>query len=163
MALGPYISDADLKDAVAAALGTSAASLPSLWDDIIPGANASATNDIASTLIGKGYSSSDVAAWDQVRSFAADLGVFWALTRGAGLGGYSAPQLKTLDRREELKLMAFIIIDGEPVAAPAPNTAAVGGISSGVNTTNRAAACAYLRQIDGVSGFGYGYGTNRSR
>lgn len=157
MALGPYITDDDLKDAVAAALGVSPSSaLPAIWDDLIPNANTSATNDIATALMGKGYTSSQVASWDEVESYARDLGTFWALTRGAGLGNYSAPLLKSLDRREELKLLAFIIIDGEAVAPAVPNAAAVGGISSGTNTTGATTLCDYRKMVNGYAGTGWG-------
>ncbi len=129
--MGPYITDAQLKEAVAAALGTTAADLAAdQWDPIIAGANFSAANDIVQALTLLGHSVTNIDAWDQAADFNRDLGTFWALARGAGLGAYNAPQLKALDRRDELRKMTALIIGGVPVA-PTPNETTVGGITHG--------------------------------
>lgn len=152
--MGPYITDAELKDSVASALGVYPSSdLSAEWDSIISAANKSAANDIVQALMALSYSISDIENWDQIQDFNRDLGTFWSLTRGSGLGNYPAQQLESLDRRDELRKLTLIMVSGVGVAAPAPNTSAVGGISSGHSTAGRQAGWHYDREINGRLGY----------
>src|SRR6185312_7141103 len=96
-------------------------------------ANRSATDDIYSRLGMQGFLAPTIASWDAAQDYARDQGTFWALTRAAGLGGYSAPQLKTLDRREELDKKTVLFVDGVAIA-PVVGASQVGGITHGTST-----------------------------
>lgn len=149
-----YISDPELTAAVKAALGVQPAdSLSGEWAEVIRDAAITASNDINQSLLSIGHTQDTIAAWDSVRDFARDLGTFWALTRGAGLGGYSAPQLKNYDRRDDLRKLTVLVVGGVPVA-PVSQASAVGGISHGRSKAAESAACRFDR-LSGNWGHGW--------
>lgn len=104
---GPWITDETLKQALADILKKSAGDLSDYWDRIITDANQSATDDITYRLMARGYSVSQIDQWDQRVTFNRDIGLFWALTRGGGLGDYSDLWINKLDRRKELETVAL--------------------------------------------------------
>lgn len=145
MAISNFISDATLKEAVKAALGLqSGDTLSNEWDQIVTDANRQATLDIYERLCQQGFTPSQIATWDLGADYAKCQGTFWALTWGAGLGGYSAPKLEHLDRREDLSEKSVLIVDGVAVA-PTVGESDVGGISFGVSAASESAALQYQR------------------
>lgn len=147
MGLPNFISDQQLTQAVKAALGVMPSeSISPEWATIITNANNTATGDIYERLCLQGFLPSQIANWDQAEQYATDLGTFWALTRGSGLGNYPATQLPSLDRREELDTKVVLIIDGTPTAS-APQSD-VGGITHGTTASNTA-ALEFLRADQG--------------
>jgi hypothetical protein len=148
VALPRFISDAELLAGVKAALGLQPAdTLSGEFSQIVAAANATATDEIYCRLGRLGFTSDVIASFDEGKAYARDLGVFWALTRAAGLGGYSAPQLKTFDRREELDTRTILFVNGTAVA-PASQVSAVGGISHGRSTAAGSAA-RHFRRLSG--------------
>lgn len=125
---GPWISDADLKSALADMLGKTSASLVGKWTDIVTAANVAAANDIAQRLLARGYSAAQIDAWDYRAVFNRDIGLFWALVKGGGLADYSDVGINKLDRRKELDTLAVLI--GGAVALPAVD-ATTGGFAVG--------------------------------
>lgn len=104
---GPWIADVALKQALADMLKKSVSDLSAYWDRIITEANRSATDDITYRLMARGYSVAQIDQWDQRVTFNTDIGLFWALTRGGGLGDYPDLWVNKLDRRKELDTIAI--------------------------------------------------------
>lgn len=74
------------------------------WPTLITSANLAAYQDIVARLAARGYSPAQIAAWDRGAEFQKDIGIYWALLRGAGLSkdAYDVAKLKPFDRRLEL-------------------------------------------------------------
>lgn len=88
--------------------------LAAYWTDIVSDSLTAAYNEIRSALARRGYNTTQIAAWDRGSEFETDLGLFWCLTKGAGLGAPDGRWIEKLDRREELKTVD-VTIDGEMV------------------------------------------------
>lgn len=143
MALANFITDAALLASVKAALGVDPSdSLSGEWTPIVANANRTATLDIYERLCAQGFSVGQVASWDLGPDYALQQGTYWALTWGSGLGGYSAPKLDHMDRREDLSEKSVLIVDGTPTAASAANSD-VGGISFGTSAAGVSAAAQF--------------------
>lgn len=99
----PWITDAELKDALAAALGVDPTELVIKWDTIIPTANRKAGADISSLLAAKGYTASQLDAWDWRKEYNTDQGVFWCGVDGSSLINVGIEEVKMRDRREDIK------------------------------------------------------------
>lgn len=149
MALANFVTDAELKSAVKAALGVDDAdTLPTLWDNIITNANRQATNNIYEGLCSQGFTVGQVATWEMATQYALDQGTYWALIRGAGLGAYSGQKMDHLDHREELRTKTVLVVDGSATAVT-PGESDVGGISFGTSTGGDAASDQFERFNNG--------------
>lgn len=148
MGLPNFISDQELTQAVKAALGIMPGNdISPEWATIISNANNTATGDIYERLCLQGFLPDQISSWDQAEQYATDLGTFWALTRGSGLGNYPANKLEGLDRREELDKKVVLIIGGVPTAS-APQSD-VGGITHGLGLGLNTAALEFQRMDQG--------------
>lgn len=113
----PFITDDALKTRLAAVLKQSdPGDLADVWDGIISDANAAAYNSIVAHLAARGYTLAQIAAWDRRDEFNMDLGLYWALVKGAGIQAYDDRWVEKLNRLKELD-EAIITIDGELVSA----------------------------------------------
>lgn len=107
-----YITDAELKTALAPILRkASAAEINPLWGNIVPDANVAAYNEIIGRLTDRGFTVAQIDSWARNDEFNRDIGLFWALVKGAGLDGYDDKWIERLDRREELDTVAVVIDD----------------------------------------------------
>jgi hypothetical protein len=130
----PYITDAQLKQAVKDRLGLAADQpLASRWDSIIADANQAGWQDIVNHLRARGYTQAQVDAWDSRAVFNRDQGLFWALTNGAGLHGFDDRYIGKLDRRAELDGLVILIVG---VATAPGDTAGEGQVKSGALKTD---------------------------
>lgn len=125
-----FITDADLKQAVADTLSKSLTDLPEKWDRIVTRANKDAYNDIISILLGRGYSQSQIDAWDRGESIQTLQGLYWAFVHGAGLHNYDDRWVNKFDQRAYLKDPALLIDDGG-----VPSSAGEGVAMSGLLDT----------------------------
>lgn len=111
------ISDATLKTAVAKRLGFADSSgLSSKWDAIVTDANSWAWREIQRKLGARGYTATQIDAWDDGAEYNTKLGLFWALTNGEGLQAFDVPALRSLDCRAELQSVQIVI--GGAVTSP---------------------------------------------
>jgi len=126
---GPYLSDDALKRALRDRLGLAASAvLPDRWNQVVTDANATGYQDILNHLRARGYTPAQIDGWDSRAVFNRDLGLFWALTNGAGLHGFDDRYINKLDRRAELDSL-LILVGG--VAVDPGDTGAEGQISTG--------------------------------
>jgi hypothetical protein len=104
-----FISDTELTTFVGDQLKTSVSQLPAYYTStILPRANTAAWQEIQGRLLARGFSASQIAAWDRGAEFQADLGTFWAITHSGFYAGFDKETLKLMDRREELdKVQVF--------------------------------------------------------
>jgi hypothetical protein len=79
-----FVTDAQVKTSVAAALHKAAADLDSFWSDLITDANTAAYDQISSRFINLGYSQAQIDAWDRGATFQKFLARYQALIDGAG-------------------------------------------------------------------------------
>jgi hypothetical protein len=107
MAVEPWITDDELKSALMAWMKV--VTLPEYWDTIINRSNITAWKDIQGILLARGFLMSQIDSWDRREEFLRDLGMYWALTRGAGAHDYSDAMINKLDRREELRTLVLQI------------------------------------------------------
>lgn len=127
---GPWISDDDLADELAAALQRpDRSALETFWLSRVARANAEAANEITGAMVARGFTASQIDAWDRRQELNRTLGL-WALLRdGLALSGMSPDAIKMFDRRRDLSVLPVCI--GGAVVNPAANAttggAAIGG------------------------------------
>lgn len=110
---GPWITDAELRGAMAHSLKVTDAGLAAdaAWPDIITESNQSACDDITSILLGRGYTIGQIDLWDRRVEFNKDLGRYWSFVRGNCANTYSDVLINKLDRRKDLEKVV-IMTDG---------------------------------------------------
>ncbi|WP_439627490.1 hypothetical protein [Gemmata sp.] len=137
--MGPWITAADLKQALADLLKQDLAALAPIYDRVAAQAVLSGYADVSTILFGKGYTAGQLDAWDNRVGVSTDQSLWRAALLVGGLGEYADKFVTALDRRKELMDASTIMIGGVPVA---PGGTDVGGISHGRVT---AADCDALR------------------
>lgn len=121
------ISDTDLKQALADALGVADVSgLAPKWSRIVADANRDAWRAIQRALGARGYSLTDIDAWDDSAEFNRDIGLFWCLTRGGGLNDFDDRNVNKLDRRKELETCQVVVGGAATFPGVASTTKQVG-------------------------------------
>jgi hypothetical protein len=131
-----FISDDELLVSLAASLKTDPAQLSAAgWDSIVAESNNSAYQDIVGALSDRGYSAAQIAAWDRRTEYERDIGLFWCLTKGAGLHGNDPTFIFKLDRRAELATVAVLI--GGVIVDPDGTTSGVVGYGTLDTTGDR--------------------------
>jgi hypothetical protein len=117
-----FVTDSQLKTRIAAQLKQDSSSLPTYWDTIITDARNSAYREIQAALLQRGYTAAQIAAWDRGAEFEIDIGLFWALVKGAGMKGEDIKFIQLLDRRKELAVVdvtnSDVLQTPEPAATP---------------------------------------------
>lgn len=131
MATPPYITTAQLKTRLAAALSKAEGDLISKWTQIITDALAAGYRDIRQGVMNPklGYTQDQLDAWDDNASYVMDQSLFWALVNGAGLSGYDPSTYNKLDHRAEMAKPGFVIFIAGVPAVPG---AISGGTATGV-------------------------------
>lgn len=135
----PWITDAALKAKLLDVLQKAEVDTSGAWDTIITDANLAAEWDIKQALSARGYTASQIAAWDGAAVYNTDLALFWALVKGGATKSYQPVFIEKLDRREELKTVT-VTIGGVRVAPKESGTVAFGTVAehkSEVFTTKR--------------------------
>jgi|ERR1700733_50690 len=126
-----FIQDADILTAVANMLrqrGGSAALAP-FWSQIVigvgsfagKGSHNSAYQDIVDALTQRGFSIAQINQWDRGAEFELQQSLFWTYTLAGDSAQMDALQIRSLDKRAELKSMTQLSIAGvwqQPNAAP---------------------------------------------
>lgn len=119
-----FLTDAQLQTQLEAVLQVAPGSLSAgdagHWLTIITAANASAYSDLQGTLLGRGLSATQVDTWGRGAEFQRDIGIFWCLVKGAAGHNYDDKFVKALDRRADLKTVALLDSDGDPLVPPDP-------------------------------------------
>jgi len=111
----------DLQEAVSKLLQKGV--LAEFWKPICDASNQSAYWEIVGRLSARGYSRTQIDAWDRGQEFQRSIGLFWALNHPAAIAPadeYGRDNLKYFDRRDELSGNASagieavqVTIDGE--------------------------------------------------
>lgn len=109
-----FVTDGELKQAIADELKKAVGDLSTYWDRLATRGNAFAYNEIVGTLVNRGYTKAVIDTWDRGEEFQIDLGIWWCLTRGAGLEGFDSSYIGMYDRRQEL-LTIIVFVSGSPV------------------------------------------------
>lgn len=107
-----FLSDAQTLVSLEDTLKKPAGTLQSYWSRINTESHAWAYAHVVNVLLGKGFTIAQIADWDSGAHYERDLTLWRALTRGGGLEGYDDKFVKTFDRREELKALVALEIDG---------------------------------------------------
>ena len=79
-----FVTDAQVKDSVAAALHTTAATLEAHWTQCVTDANTAAYDEIVGHFLDLGYSIDQIDSWDRGATFQKFLARYQALIDGAG-------------------------------------------------------------------------------
>ncbi len=102
-----YLSDSEALDAVAAQLKAADASTllsdAPYWESLVNEANRAAYQEVLGNLLQRGFTKAQVDAWDRRVEFQRDMMLYWSLTKGGALEGFSDLFIRALDRRKELK------------------------------------------------------------
>lgn len=134
-----YTTDTDIRDSVAGALGLgTGSSLPTHWTArLITIANARGYYTLRSVMLGRGYSSAQIDAWERATDWNDRLGVLYAFLEarksGAQIGGNLDQELK--DALAELKGDSVVV--GGVVVEPAGVAPGVIGFGEDVTATDR--------------------------
>jgi len=100
--MASFITDAYLKTRVADVLKVDETTMPPFWDNHVHNGNVSAYQDLIGILTGRGFTQSQIAAFDRGAEYQESLGLYWALLYGGALGAYGEGW-ERLDRRKELQ------------------------------------------------------------
>ncbi len=107
-----FTTDAAILQRVADALRQAIGSLDVFWSRHVTEGHTAAYQDIVGRLLGRGFVLSQITAWDRGAEFETDIGVYWALVKGAALDGFSDLFIQKIDRRSELDKMATLQVAG---------------------------------------------------
>lgn len=125
----PWITNDELKQRVAAMLNRSSVTeLESFWDVHVSDGNDDAVVDIMKILLGKGFTSSQVDAWDNRVTYNRDIALYHAFTKRGINSDIPQDKIDKMDRRQELLDAAGLMIAGEIVS---PGAASYAGVDSG--------------------------------
>ena len=122
----PFISDAQLRKAVASAVGVDVSELADRWDELISAANEAAANEIVTKLSARGFTVGQIDAWDRRAEFNRSLGLFFVGSDAGFMTAYSPVWVEMHDRRPELAAMECITV-GRVLVYPANKTSDGGG------------------------------------
>lgn len=115
MPLATWVTDADLKSAVANAIGQVSADFDTKWDGIITRANTDAYYFTLRKMLQRGYSKAEVDQWPERTTFNMDIGLLFALQRGGVLSTFSDTFIRSIDRRKELDEAVLYDSDGNVI------------------------------------------------
>jgi len=90
--------------------------LPGRWTPVISQANLQGRVDIETTLIARGYTPSQVAAWTYCYTFHVRQSIYWALVMGAAMHPYEDRYIEKLDMRETLETVT--LTEGNGIMTP---------------------------------------------
>lgn len=125
--MAKFITDEDLFSLVAGVLKRGSNDVTSdaaYWRKLTETANEAAYNEIVTALAERGYTATQIAAWDRGAEFEKAIGTFWALDYGGCLGNYDDRLVTKLDRRAELKTVT--VTTSNVVVTPAGEPTACG-------------------------------------
>jgi hypothetical protein len=128
-----FVTPLQVQTAIAARLKlTDITKVPGATVNAIPDAIDRGYQEIVSKLLGRGYTMTQIVAWDRAAEFNRDLAMFWCAVQSANLDA-SDLWVQKLDRRKELDTVA-ITIGGVLVN---PGTSGGGQVGFGtLDTTN---------------------------
>lgn len=129
---GPWLTNLEVKTAIAKRLGKAVGDLETWADDVASQANLDTTADITTIMLGLGYSIGQVDDWDFVATYAMRLALWYAFNQPPLRTDMGEAAERPNDPREALRTMTAIVIDGEAVVPP--NDPVVGGTSTGLLT-----------------------------
>lgn len=92
----------NLLQALADTLKVAVEDLDDAWGRIARDAEAAARAEVRGRLLARGCTAAQADGWDRLAEYARDIGLYFALVRGAGLHGYEDKWVARLDRRGEL-------------------------------------------------------------
>lgn len=124
-----FLDNDQVKEKLRTRLGIASFAPGTNWDLIVSDSNDAAINAIKGTLLGRGYTDSQIRSWDRVAEFNADIALFWCLVNGGVTENYDDRMINKLDRRSEL-VNVDVMIDGKLVQ-PGGGGGTGGGIRSG--------------------------------
>jgi hypothetical protein len=101
--MAAYLTDADIRTAVAATLGVDADGLADKWAECIAEGHATAVGQLASFAAARGFTAGPPAAWAAGPGYERYQSVYWALVEGAGLFAYDDRWVEKLNRLKELQ------------------------------------------------------------
>jgi hypothetical protein len=81
---GPWVDDADVKQAVADGLKKDVAGLKQQWDRIVARCVTRAYVDLRNFLIGRGFTAGQLDAWDDRRQYNLDQALYYSYLEGGG-------------------------------------------------------------------------------
>lgn len=116
-----FLTDADLKTFLAAMLKKDPAALESFWNVLIPVANVSAYNQIVAALLDRGYTTTQIDAWDRGAEFQRYIGIYEVMVAGGGLTEFNLDNLRSFAQRLDQLADVVVETDGVPVPADSPS------------------------------------------
>ncbi len=127
-----FWTNGQILEAVANTLKKDVGDLESYWEGVVEQAHLAAYQQIVGDLLERGFTKVQVDAWDRGPEFEKHLALFWALTDGGALEGFSDIFIRTLDRRKDLKTVQVFVSGAYVVpltGAAGPGTVGTGGPS----------------------------------
>lgn len=113
-----WATDAEIKAVLRGILAkANVATVSDRWTPILTQANTQARMDITTIMIARGYTPSQIVAWEFTNSFHVRQSLYWALVFGAALHPYEDRFIEKLDIREMLE--SVTVTDGDTIVPPA--------------------------------------------
>jgi hypothetical protein len=127
------LTDAEVKDLLAAQLKMAPNDLPGLYEKIVPRAHLFGYQECLGRLMRRGFTQAQVDAWDRLAEFEGDLSIWKALLMAGAYAGFDRDTLAALDRREELDTV--LVFDAGVYVDPATAEAGPGTVGFGREST----------------------------
>lgn len=130
-----FITDAQLRNAVAAMIKKDPAALEPFWAELIPIANESAYNQIVSALNDRGYTTAQIDAWDRGAEFQRYISIYEVMVLAQALTDFNLENLRTFAARVNQLADVVVKTGGEVIEAGADSPESQVGYGS-LSTTN---------------------------
>lgn len=128
-----FLTDAQVKNALAGLLHSSPKDVPEVWNEIIASSHTAGYKGAFRILRNRGYTAAQIATWDDGAEFERDISLYWCLVKGAGLHSFDDTFISKLDRRTELEDAPILIGDDLPDPADASSEPVSYGAMSTTN------------------------------
>lgn len=130
---GPWISEADLKQKVADILKKDVGDLDAYWDRHVATARTDGYGDIAARLLGRGYTMSQLDAWDDRVKYNRHQALYWLFVEGYLPTDADDREINKLDHRKELEDPGItLMINGQAVPPGSTDETDGGSVGGGV-------------------------------
>jgi hypothetical protein len=95
---GPWVSEVDVKQAVADTIKKDVSALAAYWDRIVSRSVNRAYTDLRNFLIGRGFTAAQLDAWDDNRQYNLDQALYFSYVEGAGPEDQTDRDMRRFDR-----------------------------------------------------------------
>lgn len=132
-----FTSDVVILQDVADALKLASVNdLPAYWSGVVSRTHRAAYQEIVGALVMRGFTKTQVDAWDRGEEFERQIALYFCFTSPQGAGQFDLNAVKVWDRREELKSVQVYDLGVAVSPTQEPGTVGVGDVAESAGLFN---------------------------